>query len=70
MAATITVELMVGLTERIKGGMEVACADLGMRPSQYARQAIYEKLIRGGYLERPNFKKFDSSVPQIAEPAE
>lgn len=66
MTATITVELMVGLTEKIRDALENACEDQGMKPSQFCRQAVYEKLVRGGYLERPNFRKFDNSIPQEA----
>ena len=43
MAAQITSEIMVGLTEKIREGIEVACACNGMKPSasiagrQYSR---------------------------------
>jgi hypothetical protein len=70
MVAQITSELMVGLTDKIKYGLEIACEDQGMKPSQFARQAIFEKLVRQGYLDRPTFKKFDNSASQYAEPAE
>jgi hypothetical protein len=43
MAAQITSEIMVGLTEKIREGIEVACACYGMKPSQYCRQAVFEK---------------------------
>jgi hypothetical protein len=42
MAAQITSEFMVGVTEKIKDAMETACEFSGMKPSQYARQAIVE----------------------------
>ena len=58
---------MVGLTEKIRDGIENACEDSGMKPSQYARQAIFEKLVREGYLSKPSFKKFENSLPQPAE---
>ncbi|MGA8697163.1 MAG: hypothetical protein WB689_25660 [Xanthobacteraceae bacterium] len=67
MAAQITEEIMVGLTEKIRDGIENACEDSGMKPSQYARQAIFEKLVREGYLSKPSFKKFENSLPQPAE---
>jgi hypothetical protein len=70
MAATITHEFMCGVTEKIRDAMEAACEFSGMRPSQYARQAIVEKLVREGFINRPSFRKFDNSIPQISEPAE
>jgi hypothetical protein len=65
MAAQITSEIMVGLTEKIREGIEVACACNGMKPSQYARQAIYEKLCREGVLEPPNFRRLSNSAPEM-----
>jgi hypothetical protein len=70
MAAQITVEIMVGLTEKIRDGIEAACEYSGMKPSQYARQAIFRQLVADGYLQKPSFRKFDNAVPQISEPAE
>jgi hypothetical protein len=67
MAAQITLEIMVGITPKIKAGIEIASEFSGMKPSQYARQAIIEKLIRDGFVERPTFRKFDNSLPQAAE---
>jgi hypothetical protein len=37
MAAQITVEIMVGLTEKIRDGIDAACEYSGMKPSQYCR---------------------------------
>lgn len=70
MAAQITVEMMVGITPKIQEAIEVACEFSGLKASQFARQAIVEKLVREGFIRRPSFKKFDNSVPQISEPAE
>ncbi len=70
MAAQITSEFMVGVTEKIKDAMETACEFSGMKPSQYARQAIVEKLVREGFIHRPTFKKFDNSLPPMPGPAE
>jgi hypothetical protein len=69
MTARITLEIMVGITPKIKDGIENACEDTGLRPSQYARQAIFEKLVREGYLSKPNFRKFATEFPK-AEVAE
>jgi hypothetical protein len=66
MAAQITVEMMVGITPKIKDALEYACEDIGMKPSQFARQAIVEKLVREGFMTRPNFQRFNNPVPQEA----
>jgi hypothetical protein len=70
MAAQITSEIMVGLTEKIREGIEVACLCCGMKPSQYARQAIYEKLCREGVLEPPTFRRLSNSAPSELQAAE
>jgi hypothetical protein len=67
MAATITQEMMVGITPKIAEALEIACEDIGMRPSQYARQAIVEKLVREGFMARPNLPRFNSIPQQAAE---
>jgi hypothetical protein len=61
MAAQITVEIMVGITPKIKEGIEIACEYSGMKPSQFARQAIVEKLIKDGIFERPTLRKFENN---------
>jgi hypothetical protein len=68
MAAQITSEIMVGITEKIREGIEVACAINGMKPSQFARQAIYEKLCREGVIEPPTFRRI--SAASELQPAE
>jgi hypothetical protein len=68
MAARITLEIMVGITEKIRDGIDNACEDTGLRPSQYARQAIFEKLVREGYLSKPSLRKFDA-VPEFPKAA-
>jgi hypothetical protein len=68
MSAVITKELMVGITEKIKDVIENACEDTGARPSQYCRQAIFERLVREGYLSRPRLRKFDA-VPEFPKAA-
>jgi hypothetical protein len=50
MTAQITCEMMVGITPKIIDAIENACEDIGMKPSQFARQAIVEKLVREGFM--------------------
>jgi hypothetical protein len=69
MAAVITEEIMVGITGKIRDGIDNACEDSGMKPSQYARQAIFEKLVREGYLSKPTYRKLTDESPK-AETAE
>jgi hypothetical protein len=70
MAAQITSEIMVGLTEKIREGIEVACACNGMKPSQFCRQAVYEKLVSIGVLEPPSFRRLSNSAPSELQAAE
>jgi hypothetical protein len=65
MAAQITSEIMVGLTEKIREGIEVACACNGMKPSQFCRQAVYEKLVSIGALEPPSFRRLSNSPSEL-----
>jgi hypothetical protein len=65
MAAQITCEMMVGITPKIRDAIENACEDIGMKPSQFARQAIVEKLVREGFMTRP-LQRFNNPVPQEA----
>jgi hypothetical protein len=64
--ATIDHEIMVGITEKIKDALEAACEFNGVKQSQYARQALADRLAREGFMHRPTFKKFDNSIPQEA----
>ncbi len=66
MAAIITCEMMVGITPKIKDALEFACEDIGMKPSQFARQALVEKLVREGFMTRPNLQRMNNPVPQHA----
>jgi len=70
MAAQITSEIMVGLTEKIREGIEVACACNGMKPSQFCRQAVYEKLVSIGVLEPPSFRRLSNSALSELQAAE
>jgi hypothetical protein len=51
--AKIKTELAVGVTEEIKSALEIATEFQGMKPSQYGRQAILEKLVREGFMKHP-----------------
>jgi hypothetical protein len=70
MATQITYEIQVGVTDAIKDALEAACEFNGVKASQYARQALADRLAREGFMHRPTFRKFDNSIPQISEPAE
>ena len=65
MAAQITEEIMVGFTKIQREGIEMVCACTGMRPSQYVRQATFEKLIRDGVIEPPNFRCLNSAPSEL-----
>jgi hypothetical protein len=64
MAAKIKTELAVGITEEIKNALEIAIDFCCMKPSQYGRQAIVEKLAREGFLEHPGRVRRGNSAPQ------
>jgi hypothetical protein len=65
MAAKVIKEMSVGLTEQIESALQVATEFQGMKPSQYGRQAILEKLVREGYLRHPAMQRYET--PQAAE---
>jgi hypothetical protein len=69
MAAPITSELMVGINQKIKDGVAAACEDTGDRPSQYCRRAIFERLVREGYLSKSSVRRF-TAVPEFPAAAE
>ena len=56
MVAKILTEMSVGLTPEIDAALEIAADFSGLRPSQFARQAVIEKLVREGYLETPRHR--------------
>jgi hypothetical protein len=53
MTAKISSEISVGISEEMKSALEIATGFQGMKPSQYGRQAILEKLVREGFLKHP-----------------
>jgi hypothetical protein len=64
MAAKIKSEMSVGLTPEIEEALKVATDFVGMKPSQFGRQAILEKLVREGFLRHPSMRH---ETPQAAE---
>jgi hypothetical protein len=61
MAAKIKSEMSVGLTPEIEEALKVATEFQGMKPSQYGRQAILERLVREGFLKHPMHRHFGNS---------
>ena len=53
MTAKIKSEMSVGITDEIRSALEIATEFAGIKPSQFGRQAILEKLVREGYLRHP-----------------
>jgi hypothetical protein len=53
MTARVTEELSVGLTGEMLHALIIATQFQGMKPSQYGRQAILERLVREGFLQHP-----------------
>jgi hypothetical protein len=68
--ARIKTELAVGVTAEIKSALEIATDFVGMKPSQYGRQAILEKLVRDGFLKHPGIAKYENLHAEIKQPAE
>jgi hypothetical protein len=65
MTAKIKREMSVGLTPEIQQALLVATEFQGMKPSQYGRQAILEKLVQQGFLKHPMHRQWENN----AEPA-
>ena len=64
----IVSEVMVGLTEQIRQGIEIACELQGIKPSIFMRQCAAEKLVAMGILEAPVFRRVEyPSELQAAE---
>jgi hypothetical protein len=51
--ARLTIEMSVSLTPEISQALEIATEFSGMKPSQYARQAVLKRLVSQGFLEHP-----------------
>ena len=63
MVAKIKSEMSVGLTPEIESALKVATDFVGMKPSQFGRQAILEKLCREGFLKHPMHRHLENSEP-------
>jgi hypothetical protein len=61
MTAKIKTEMSVGLTPEIQEALQVAVEFQGMKPSQYGRQAILERLVREGFMKHPMHKHWQNS---------
>ena len=64
MTAKIKSEMSVGLTPEIEQALKIATEFQGMKPSQFGRQAILERLVREGFLRHPMYNH------ETSEPAE
>jgi hypothetical protein len=60
MAAKIKTEMSVGLTPEIEEALKIATDFVGMKPSQFGRQAILEKLVREGYMRHPGIQNYQN----------
>jgi hypothetical protein len=66
MTARILTEMSVGLTAEIEAALEVAADFSGLKPSQFGRQAIIEKIVRDGFIKHPGMARFENAVPKQA----
>lgn len=67
MSAKIKTEMSVGLTDEIQSALQVAVEFQGMKPSQYGRLAILEKLVAQGFLKHPGIASYDAAIKTAAE---
>ncbi len=68
MAKRIKRERMIGLTDAIEAALTVVEDFSGLKPSQYCRQAILEKLVRDGFMQHPAAAHLkNNNLPQAAE---
>jgi hypothetical protein len=61
MAAKILSEMSVGLTPEIAKALNIATEFSGLKPSQYGRMAILERLVREGFLKHPGITNYQNS---------
>ena len=66
--AKVTRERMVGLTENIDSALTLVEDFTGLKPSQYCRQAILERLVKDGFLQHPGAARLNNNPQNI--PAE
>ena len=65
MVAKIKDEMSVGLTPEIKEALQIATEFQGMKPSQYGRQAILEKLVQQGFLKHPMHRQWENNSEPV-----
>ena len=65
MTARIKTEMSVGLTLEIAKALNIATEFSGLRPSQYGRMAILERLVREGFLKHPGIINYEISTPKL-----
>ena len=68
MTAKILLEMSVGLTPEIAKALNIATEFSGLKPSQYGRMAILERLVREGFLKHPGITNYESLTNK--QPAE
>lgn len=64
--AKIKRERMIGLTDAAEAALAMVEDFSGLKPSQYCRQAIIERLVRDGLMVHPasaHFKNNPQNVP-------
>jgi hypothetical protein len=66
MAPRIEIEISVGLTGEISSALEAAVEFQGLKPSQFGRMAIVEKLCREGFLQRPEIVRLAHNPEKAA----
>lgn len=65
--ALVKTDLVVGITDEINSTLKIATAFTGLKPSQYGRLAILEKLVRDGYMKHPGDILVAETLKQAAE---
>jgi len=64
---TILIDLAVGITPEIDAALTLVSDAWGIRPSQYARQAIIQRLVTEGFMQHPMAAKMQKpAAPQAA----
>ena len=63
MTARVLKEMSVGLTPEIEAALNVAVEFEGIKPSQFGRLAILERLVQRGYMEHPGIKNNGTNNP-------
>jgi hypothetical protein len=55
---------MIGLTEQIEAALTMVEDFSGLKPSQYCRQAILERLVKDGFMQHPAAVHLKNNTPQ------